>query len=460
MFTTSSPVQTKPSETARALANLALSLRFDQIPPEVLAHAKLIVRDTLGVMLAGSRLPEIRELARLAPTLGAGTSTLFGTRLKAASHIAALVNGTGGVSLELDEGNQFAINHPSVHIMPALWALAEELDCSGAAFLEAFVAAYEIAVRVGRATTLRDPVHPFGTHAIVGTAVGAARLLGLDADMTARAIELSAGLPIASSQMAANSGASVRNLYTGFTNHNGLLAARLALAGFCGEPGALESVFGAVLGERFEIATEPRFGAFFINRNYFKIHACSRWNHAPIEAVAEIRARNAFALADVASIEVFTYDPATRLGGTAVANAYAAKHSIAFNVAARLAFGSNAFDVYTDENVRDPIVVALLGKVAVNEDKALTALLPGIRAARVEIGLTSGQRFQARSDRPVGGFDNPLSADELRAKFRTLADQAIRPDAAEALVQEIETLETAVSLRNVAGLSGAGSSSH
>lgn len=456
MTTIPQPVQTEPSPTAHALAALALTLRLDQVPPPVLAHAKLVVRDTLGVMLAGACLPEIRQFAALAPTLGGGRVTLFGTGLQAASHVAALVNGTGGVSLELDEGNQFAVNHPAVHILPALWALAEELDSSGAAFLEAFITGYEIAVRVGRASKLRDSVHPFGTHAIVGTAVGAARLLGLDVAMTARAIELAAGLPIASSQMAANNGASVRNLYTGFTNHNGLLAARLAQAGFCGEPDALRTVFGTILGERFEISVEPRFDTFYIDRNYFKVYACSRWNHAPIEAAAEIRARHTFALEDVASIEVFTYDPATRLGGTRVANAYAGKHSIAFNVAAQLTFGANTFDIYTDANVRDPRIVALLGKVSVKEDKALTALLPGLRAARVEIRLQSGALLQAYSDKPIGGFDNPLSAEALRAKFRTLAGQALGPQAVEAIEREVDRLESVAHIGTLARHCAAG----
>ena len=436
------PVATEPSDTAHALARLALSLRLADVPAPVRAHARLVVRDTLGVMLAGSRLPEIAGLARMAPTLGAGPSTLFGTGSRAAAHIAALVNGTGGVSLELDEGNQFAINHPAVHIMPALWALAEETGASGERFLEAFVTGYEIAVRVGRATRLRGPVHPFGSHAIVGTAVACARLLGFDEAMTARTIELAAGLPIASSQMAANSGASVRNLYTGFTNHNGLLATRFAQAGFHGEPGALESVFGAILGERFELAVEERFSEFFINRNYFKIYACSRWNHAPIEAAADIRARPGFTPVDVEAIEVFTYDPATRLGGNRVTNAYAAKHSIAFNVAAQLALGSNGAEVYTDEIVRSEPIQALIRKVQVTEDAELTALLPGIRAARLAIRMRSGAVHEARSEVPLGGFDNPLSPEQLEEKFRTLAGRAIAPAAIDALVAETARIET------------------
>ena len=444
------PVETTPSPTTKALARLALSLRFADIPAPVLAHAKLIVRDTLGVMLAGSRLPEIAALARLAPALGAGPATIMGTDLTAASHVAALVNGTGGVSLELDEGNQFAINHPAVHLMPALWALAEETGASGQAFLEAFVTGYEIAVRVGRATKLRGPVHPFGSHAIVGTAVACARLLGFDEGMTARTIELAAGLPIASSQMAANSGASVRNLYTGFTNHNGLLAARLAQAGFCGEPGALESVFGAVLGEHFELAAEERFSEFFISRNYFKIYACSRWNHAPIEAAEEIRARPGFVSEAIQSITVLTYDPATRLGGTEVTNAYAAKHSIAFNVAARLALGSNRADGYTVEIVRSAPIQALIRRVAVVEDPALTSLLPGTRAARILIRMADGTGHEARSDVPIGGFDNPLSPAALERKFRDLAGQALGGEAIDELVRATATLETQATIAALA----------
>ncbi len=438
----SRPIETHPSDLVIRLAELALSIEAHRVPSDVLQHAKMIVRDTVGVMLAGSRLPEVVALASEAPTLGAGSATLFGTNLTASSHVAALVNGTGGVSLELDEGNQFAVNHPGIHILPALIALAEERGNSGRDFLEAFIASYEIAVRVGRAVRLRRPVHPFGTHTIVGTAVGAARLMGLDVATTARAIELAAGLSIASSQSAATKGASVRNLFTGFTNHNGLLAPRLALAGFSGEPGALEVVFGSILGEDFALNLEDRIGSFYLTRNYFKVYACSRWNHAPIEAAAAIQSEHHIDPSAIERIDVHTYDLATRLGGTAVANAYAAKHSIAFNVAARLLHGSNAMDVYTDEIVHDPNMVRLIEKVSVLNDPELTALLPDIRAARVEIRLIDGSTYSARSTVPIGGFDNPLSEAQLLEKFSTLASSALQSDRVEELAASIGKLET------------------
>ncbi|MBL8588338.1 MAG: MmgE/PrpD family protein [Methylobacteriaceae bacterium] len=441
------PVRAEPSPEARALARLALGFRLADAPDAVRAQARRVVRDTLGVMLAGARLPEIAGLAAVAPSLGAGVATVFGRDASAASHVAALVNGAGGVSLELDEGNQFAVNHPAIHSLPALWALAEERRLSGARLIEAFIAAYEIAVRVGRATRLRNAVHPFGTTTIVGAALGAARLMDCDEDAAARSVEIAAGLSLASSQQAANSGASARNLFTGFTNHNGALAPRLAMAGFCGEPGALASVFGAILGESFAIDVEPRFESFYILRNYFKIYACSRWNHAPIEAAAALRRDSRLSLDAVRAIEVETYDPATRLGGADVA-----KHSIIFNVAARLALGANDESVYAQAHVDDPRLRALMRVTRVREDPALTARLPDVRAARVTVTLADGQSLSALCERPRGGFDNPLEPAELEAKFRALAAPTIGDAAARALSDACESIEACADVRALAPL--------
>nr|WP_283771479.1 hypothetical protein [Chelatococcus sp. YT9] len=180
-----------------------------------------------------------------------------------------------------------------------------------------------------------------------------------------------------------------------------------------------------------------------MTRNYFKIYACSRWNHAPIEAARDMRVTYDLKPSDIASVTVHTYDPATRLGGNTVANAYAAKHSIAFNVAVQLMHGSNDAGVYTDAIVHDPAMVALIEKVGVKEDPALTALLPGVRAARVEITLKSGETYSARSDVPIGGFDNPLPEAELRAKFRRLAGLALPEEAIDSLERMVASLETA-----------------
>jgi 2-methylcitrate dehydratase PrpD len=425
------------------LAVFTHDLSFSDLSQQVIGHTLHVIRDTLGTMLAGATLPEVRGLAEMVNRLGGlGRATLMGRQQTASPNFAALVNGTGAVSLELDEGNQYAINHPAVHIFPAALALAEELKRSGAELLTAFVAGYEVAVRVGRATHLREAVHPFGTNAIIGTVAAASRLLRLDIEEIVQALNLAAGICIASSQTAANAGASVRNLATGLTNHNGLLAPILVRAGFTGEPGSFNVVFGQILGDSFK---EKGLGddlgqEFYITRNYFKLRACSRWNHAPIEAMARLLSRKPFKPEDVERITVWTYDPATRLSWNDPANGYAAKHSIPYNVAVRLILGHNDLEAYSEAAVSNPEVQEISRRVAVREDPKLTAMLPDVRPARVEVKLKDGRKLTETVERPPGGFDNPYTEEDLLKKFRRLAGMTLTERAVPDLEKTIERL--------------------
>lgn len=399
--------------------------------------------------LAGSRLHENRGLAALAARIAPGDCVLFGRAERAGPHMAALVNASAQVCMELDEGNQFCANHPAVHILGPLLATAEAEGGAGDAFLRAFVMAYELAVRVGAAGAYRATVHPFGTHMIVGACAGVARLKGLDEDMTARAIELAVGMSLTSSQAAATAGASVRNLVAGLTAHNGLLACELAMAGFSGEPGAMDTVFGVILGDRFKLPDDLDAGGAYILKNYFKRHACSRWNQAPIEAAALALGGRTLAADRVASVLVETFSPATRLNAPEVPNGYAGKHSIPFNVAIRLLYGDNGAHQYTDAMVADPAVRAVMARTEVREDPDLTAKVPAIRAARVSITLMSGETLSAQSDQPPGGFDNPFDEAELAAKFRALAGEVFDPERISAIEAAIAALPSAPDVRGL-----------
>lgn len=439
-----------PGTAIDQLAGYAAALRWDAVPRPIIEHALSVVRDTIGTLLAGSVLPENAALAAAAQEIGGpGEATVVGGP-PTTPHVAALVNGTAAVSLELDEGNQFAVNHPAVHVLPAALAVAEQQHASGQAFLEAVIAGYEVAVRVGSATRLRGPVHPFGTTAIIGAAAAAAKLQRMDATAMAAAMRLAAGMAVASSQTAAKEGASVRNLCTGLTGHNGVLAPMLARSGFTGEPDGFAAVFGRVLGSAYDpelLHADP--GIFFISRNYFKLHACSRWNHAPVEAAAVLMVEEHLDPAAIERVVVWTFDPATRLSERNPANGYAAKHSIPYNVAVRIVRGTNGLEAYSDEAVSDPAVRALAGRVEVREDPELTALVPDLRAARVEVILAGGDTRTAAIARPPGGFDNPYDREVLLNKFKGLARRALPDEAIAVLLRAIEGLPQAPGMRRL-----------
>lgn len=409
-------------------ALLARVLGPDVLPDDDVAHAVLLVTDTLAAAVGAAVEPEVAGAATAAGRLGgAGPCTVWADGSTTTAPTAALLNGAASVRLELDEGNQLAANHPCAHTLPALVAVAEEVGSTGRGLLEALAAAYEVAVRVGRGVRLHDAVHPFGTAMVCGAAAGVARLRGLDVGTSERAVLLAAALVPASTQRAATTGATVRNAVTGLTAQAGVLAVELARTGTTADPQALATVFGAVLGSAFDpshLADDPD-GTRYLRTGYLKLHACSRWNHAPVEATEALLAAHGFGADDVEAVEVATYDPATRLRGTDVPNGFAGKHSIPYNVAARILLRDNGIEVYTDEVAADPRLRALTRRVRVVEDAAMTAASPAVRAARVTVTLTDGRVLTATEERAPGGPDNPYPADVLRAKHERLLGRTL-----------------------------------
>ena len=285
-------------------------------------------------------------------------------------------------------------------------------------------------------------MHPFGTAMVCGAALGVARLRGLDVGQATRAVRLAAALVPASTQRAANQGATVRNAVTGSTAAAGVLAVTLAETGTTDDALALPTVFGEVLGEGYDDTwlDEGLGSERYLRTGYLKTHACSRWNHAPIEATETLLAQHGFGPQDVVDVEVATYDPATRLDGREPHTGFAGKHSIPYNVAARILLRDNGIDAYTDDRVRDPAVRSLMQRVRVVEDPAMTAAAPAVRAARVTIRLADDRVLEATEERPPGGADRPYPPDVIRAKHVALLRRALPDAGAEALLRWCDDL--------------------
>src|SRR5215472_15809775 len=135
------------------LSRFVRDTTYSTLPSPIAAAARVVVLDTLGAMLAGSRLPENARLAQLvAERSGARTATLIGHAARGEPMLAALSNATAGVALEVDEGNRWGGGHPSIHVLPGLLAVAEEVGSDGPRLLAALVAGYDICSRMGGAT--------------------------------------------------------------------------------------------------------------------------------------------------------------------------------------------------------------------------------------------------------------------------------------------------------------------
>ncbi|OYX81945.1 MAG: 2-methylcitrate dehydratase, partial [Azorhizobium sp. 35-67-5] len=113
----------------RILADFVVGLRFEHLPPEVVARAERLVLDFLGNIARGgaeadSSPPLRATLARLGLD-GPGLATVVGSTQRYAPPIAALLNGVYGHSLDFDDTHAASSLHPSAPVVPAALAAAE-----------------------------------------------------------------------------------------------------------------------------------------------------------------------------------------------------------------------------------------------------------------------------------------------------------------------------------------------
>jgi 2-methylcitrate dehydratase PrpD len=419
------------------LAKRSAALRFDLLPDDVIAMARLCVLDWLGVTLVGSREPAPRILLQtLAPRAVEDGASVFGHGIRVSPQQAALINGTSSHVLDFDDVNATLIGHPSVAILGAVLALAESLHSSGPEFLCAFVAGYETACRVaaavGPVSYLRG-FHHTGTIGTLGAAAACARLLSLDADRTATALALAATQAAGLGCMV---GTMAKSFHAGKACENGLLAALLARNGFTATESAVECAkgFAATASGECDAAAalaEPAMGWHILN-NLFKFDASCYMTHSTLAGIRDLRAQHEFCAADVAEIRVHLGEleyatcalpsPATGLE---------VKFSVA-HLAAMAALGKSTM-VIDDAAARDPATVALRDKVVVTDDGASGA------PSRVEVTLDDGRRLTTARDVNTPESDLALQRERLEQKFRTITTPHLGADRAEAMVAGVQT---------------------
>lgn len=420
---------------------------FEYLSGDVVIRAKEVLADSLAVIAAGSREKEVKNLVEctVLPGVRRGAS-LIGSGIRTESLKAGLINGTAGTFLELDEGNQFARGHPGIHVVPAALAVAEENRLSGRDFLTALVLGYEIGARIGMACKIRMSMHPHGTWGTVGSAVAVGKLMGYSESKMREMINVSSSLGLATSRPTMLEGGTVRNVYAGVSGFMGILAHNLIQSGFTGEADGLRTVFGAVVSDTFdpETMTEDLGKRFEIARNYFKQHACCRYNHGSLDALTEIIAKrpgSRIAPEEVAGIEVETYSLAAQLCDQSPKNQLAAKFSIPFAIATMIFHGEADVSCFKEEAVGHPVIRSLAKKVVVTEDPSLTAMMPGRRPSRVRVTLSGGEKLEAQAFTNKGDIENPYSPEELIGKYYRLADPVWRHEKAEKIHNLVMSLD-------------------
>jgi len=450
----------RPSLTAR-LAAACAAMRYDSLPERTRQWAKTILLDTIGCMLSASRpmFPGPRKLAQVAQAeRDDGPCIVVGTDLRASAASAALVNGYLGYALDSESHHGPAVLHAPAVVIPAAMAAAQQGGCDdGAAFLAAVVLGIDVACRVSLSIGPNDlysrGFHPTAVAGSFGAAAAAGSVLRLPAPRVANALGLAATSTSGLLAWASDATEASRPLHPGLAARNGFVAAWLASLEF----GAPQAVFDAEAkynvfkawsrdgGGSPETLLDGFGERFLIEELTIKQYASCAFLHPALDGLLEIMAEGRLAAADIERMTMRF--PTT--GAAIIDNNPLRSHCAQYvlpvaAVRGRVQFEDVVFDRSGEEEIR-----RLSRATSVLYDDVLDPDYPRRYTTVVEVTTRGGSTSSRRVEWARGCPENPMSDEEIIAKYRHLAGQRVDGGRVELILSTIRDLEQAGNLRRL-----------
>lgn len=399
------------------------------LPERVKEQAALCAIDYLGCAAAGSRvMAERNEKFLNAVKKQIGENNVIGTGYKTSLHNAAFLNAMNAHATELDDGHRLGMIHLGASIFSALMAVAELENISKENVLQGAVVGYEAAVLTAMAMQPSHKVRGYHTSGTCGT-IGSA--MAIAAAMRFTKNEMKSALSAATAGAAGllemqEDDSELKPYNLAHAAVAGITAAYAAKAGYSGPVDPIGGRRGmlAVMSEnaKTELFIQFESDRYEIERIYRKPYAACRHCHPAIEAALTIKHQHGIEFADIAMVQVETYKLAVcghdhrDIQGVA-----SAKLSTPFSVALALIKDSVNLMDFNHGTVNDNMILELMKKVRVHINDELTSWSPLRRAAIVKITTTNGIVFSHEVDYPKGEPENPMTRQEVVAKYNELA---------------------------------------
>jgi len=455
--------QKKNSESySRAIGGFARSLKLADVPPDVIAKAKLVFLDTLGIALASSTMDFGAMVSNVARKLGGDKqSVVIGSANRVAAANAVIANGTLAHGLDYDDTLEEAIVHTGSCAWMTALAAGEEVGASGAAVLEAAIVGTEVLCKVGLVAPGKFHArgfHPTAICSTFGAAAAAGKLYGLDDDQWVDAFGLCGSQSSGIIEYLAD-GTWTKRMHPGWSAHGGVIACLLAQEGFRGPAKVFEGTdgffkaFGGKNDYRFEKLFELG-KVWETPKLAFKSYPCGSISHPYMDCALKIKQKHSPALDEIAEVVCRTAEgPVHRLWEPLAdkqkpVSSYGAKFSLPFSIAVMLLRGRAGLDEFTDAAIADGAVLKLAAKVRYELDTTID--YPRHFSGHVKVTLANGQVLEENQPHPRGGLEDPLPPEEIAQKFRANARLALSAETGEKIIEAVQRLEE---LNSIAALS-------
>ncbi len=357
---------------------------------------------------------------------------------------AAFANAMLCHGLDFDDTHSGSVSHVSTVVCPAAWAVAEATGASGRDLITAIVVGNEIVTRVGMATPgafHKRGFHPTSICGIFGATAAVGRLYGYDVDTITRALGITGSM--ASGLVAyLEDGTPTKPIHPAWAAHGAILASSLAQFGAIGPKSVFEGKFGLYHAflDTADVDLEEQLsdlGTRWETPNIaYKPYPACHFIHGTLGATAQAADGRTFSSDEIDEILVtvpaagvsLVLEPEDKK--RLPRSEYEGKFSLQYSTAAMLARGHVGIADYTDEAISDRSVLDISAKVRYETKEYPT--YPQAFPGGVRITTTGGDVLEAELEYQQGGPDNPMSREDVLAKYRENAATALGASAMQA----------------------------
>ena len=379
--------------------------------PDVLQHAKWLVLDTMGCVMAGLKAEPVEAYIQNASLADAGNFKFLPSQTQGLSASnAAMVLAMAACWDEACEGHAGAHGRPGVAVLAALIPLSSKLTYGQ--FLKSFVVGYEIGARMGASLRINKGMHVDGNWPALGAAAAVAYALGLPPQKVAQAVEIAACQMPMSLYLPIRSGSTARNTYLGHAAQLGQNAAMAVASGISTPSNAVAEYAQIGLGTvALPLDVSARFQ---ILQAYFKPYAAVR--HVHYGALAAHSFHQSIELENIERMVLNIYEEATiYCSNRAPQTPLQAQFSLSFGVAAMLKWGRLDPWVYREPQFHDVELKSLEAMVDVEVNPVWTQQL--VRAANLSVYLKDGTKRTKQILSVPGDLQMPFTKEALMVKF-------------------------------------------
>ena len=417
-------------------ADFCEQLRYEDLPHDVIKRTKLLILDTVGIIIrarhdAESTSSLVSAIEKL--EMSNGSCQVFSDNKSYSPSAAALLNGTLAHSLDFDDTHAEASLHSSAPILAAALAAAEMNKSSGQQLITACVVGYEIQIRLGLAggssSHYKKGFHPTATCGIFGAAAAAGYLMGLTKEQYISAFGIALSQSAGSMQFLTD-GAWTKRSHVGQAAQNGLSCAIMAAEGFKGPSKAFEGQWGYfhsyASGGDMEKAIDGLGKKFETLNLGVKPYPSCRYSHAAIDGIIELKNELGFSTAELDDIDIGLSETALNIIGYPLSDKQNPKSvvdgqfSMPFCAAVTVKSGGLKWDDYKN-HLNDNDTLSLCNKIKVSPDKDAEECCPEYMSAKVKV-VVKGKKYEKFVKIPKGEPENFMEDSEFISKFRSLTE--------------------------------------